>query len=305
MNSFTINNISIAEGSKIIPQINITPSNTLWSESEDFLYSGYDSSKITQYKNEGALKLSLNTKGYSTQIIATHKVTGKTTTFNINVINQRAALLGLPVNQFGYDTQSWIGTVQPHISNLGISGFDTFYGWVDWNKVASYLDGDARGIFIAMGHGDKYKKTDHTFMIINNQYSEDEREEMIANGITPPDEEFPSHALQSKYTFNIDGETVRKNLDLSNMKLAIYVSCRSGAGGEQDNNLPNLTVQQGAITSIGFDDVVNCSLVDDWLNDLFDLLNEGETVEEACSKLNGRYLGVSSPVICGLKSQTF
>ena len=45
LNSFTINNISIAEGSKIIPQINITPSNTLWSESEDFLYSGYDRQK--------------------------------------------------------------------------------------------------------------------------------------------------------------------------------------------------------------------------------------------------------------------
>ena len=41
------------------------------------------------------------------------------------------------------------------------------------------------------------------------------------------------------------------NLELSNMKLAIYVSCRSGVGGEQANNLPNLTVQQGTITSIG------------------------------------------------------
>lgn len=77
------------------------------------------------------------------------------------------------------------------------------------------------------------------------------------------------------------------NLELSNMKLAIYVSCRSSVGGEQANNLPNLTVQQGTITSIGFADTVNCTFADDWLNDFFDLLNEGKTVEEACGKLSG------------------
>lgn len=157
-----------------------------------------------------------------------------------------------------------------------------------------------------MGHGGKYDDSDNTYVIINNQYSEIQRDEMISNGIIPPDEEFPSNALQSKYTFNIDGEVIRENLDLSNMKLAIYMSCQSGAGGENANNLPKLTVQQGAITAIGFEDVVNCIYTDDWLNNFFDLLNDGRTVKEACDELEADdyYIGISNPVICGLKSQT-
>lgn len=80
LTSYTISSPSISIGEPINPTITKSPSNTLWTSASDFAYSIGDPYYV-DYRT-GTL---IGAQGGSKRVTATHKVTGKTTTFAVIV----------------------------------------------------------------------------------------------------------------------------------------------------------------------------------------------------------------------------
>lgn len=105
-NNFKIDICMINAGESIIPTINKSPDNALWAEPTDFKYVGYDDTKIFYSEVTGRFTSILtSTDTYSTQITATHKITGISKTFSF-VVNPKAILLAVKPND-NRDRISW------------------------------------------------------------------------------------------------------------------------------------------------------------------------------------------------------
>jgi len=74
-------------------------------------------------------------------------------------------------------------------------------------------------------------------------------------------------------------------LDLSNMKLIMFIACETAAGGANAPNLPSVAVEQGAKTAIGFQESIDCDDANNWTIDFFDLIESGLSVKAACQQL--------------------
>lgn len=70
---------------------------------------------------------------------------------------------------------------------------------------------------------------------------------------------------------------------LSACELVLYGACLTGEGRENGNNLVNATVNAGAQTVVGFDQVVNRVEVDNWGREFFAHIREGFSVEISCA----------------------
>ncbi len=118
---------------------------------------------------------------------------------------------------------------------------------------------------------------DHTYMVINDT---------------------PGNEILFKSTSSMI------SLDLSHMKLVIFLGCETGAGGENTNNLPKVAVQKGATVAIGFDKVIYQDEIEDWSKAFFEQFTNGTTVSKACENLDGLFREAKA-VVCGNGSITF
>ena len=92
-------------------------------------------------------------------------------------------------------------------------------------------------------------------------------------------------------------------LNLNNLEIVMFVGCQTGYGGLDEANLVSQALWQGATAALGFQENIYCDEANVWLKSLFDLLNTGMTLRNACLQLhtNGYWQDTSmaSYVICG------
>lgn len=262
-NSFTVDTCSIFAGQSIVPTINKSPNNALWSEPTDFYYSGYDTSKLSYDILTGKFtSISTSTALYSTEITATHRVTGRSKTFSF-VVNPKAVLLAVEPND-NRDRTSWLAGTASHIESMGISEADEYYGSYAPEYTMELLNNDENCIFISRSHGGYIDVNEVKNTFINTN-------EFALN-------------QEDKYLYAKRLESI-SNGKLSNMKLVVFIGCKT-AGPEANIKLPLVTVGKGAETAIGFMDTIDNDAANDWVEDFFGKLAQGKTVYEACIELN-------------------
>ncbi|MBD5114684.1 MAG: hypothetical protein HDT46_05690 [Ruminococcaceae bacterium] len=97
-------------------------------------------------------------------------------------------------------------------------------------------------------------------------------------------------------------------MDLSNLKLAMFIGCKTASGGNGAAHLPAAVVNKGAATSVGFKDNINCDTANAWTIDFFRYMAKARSVNNVCSYLAtlSSYSsgGLDSYYISGLKTTT-
>ncbi|MCD8055357.1 MAG: hypothetical protein LUE25_01350 [Clostridiales bacterium] len=281
LTSFTVNDCSMLAGNSSTPTINSTPSNAYWTQAYDFTYSDYSTSYFTFNSLTGIFTgVSSVTGVHYSKVIATHKVTGLTATFYL-VINPRSVLIGVPST--GDDEthyhKEWIDDVDDILTDMGYTNHLGSYTTYTISKVISLIDDYTCSIFVSRSHGGA--TSSHTWILLSDTAS--------------------TSNIIRLYS---DGDIA--STDLSNMKLMLFVGCKTGYGGNGGNNLPTAAVESGATTAVGFTENINCKKASNWTIEFFDLMSEGNSVSAACSTLaissNYSSTNLTSYVICGSTS---
>ena len=94
----------------------------------------------------------------------------------------------------------------------------------------------------------------------------------------------PLNFLMSHDVFYAGTDSVTKILsseDYSNLDIALFIGCKTGAGGTYADNLPSRVVSLGATCSIGCKYTVNCDYANTWTMLFFQKLCTGTTYDEA------------------------
>ncbi len=262
-----------------IPELLDEYDNVLWSTADNFTFSGYDTNRVNVNNLTGVFTASTATSIYSTTITATHKVTRRTTSFNL-VINPRSALIG--VSNLGHDHYSALNDITSNLVSCGYS-YMVYTGAFTSSDINLCLTSYPNNIFVSRSHGGADINEDGTqvgtFLLLNDVENDD------ANKVL--------------YKSN---ESLATS-DLTNMNLVIFIGCKTAAGGEYAPNLPSVAVARGAKTAIGFAGEIGCSAANSWTRDFFNLMENGFSVYDACSELASysEYYsaGLDSFVICG------
>ena len=71
--------------------------------------------------------------------------------------------------------------------------------------------------------------------------------------------------------------------DFSNLDIALFVGCETGAGGVGGNNLPTRVVERGCRVAIGFTQEINCAAANAWVETFYQCFADGDSVEEAAN----------------------
>ena len=123
--------------------------------------------------------------------------------------------------------------------------------------------------------------------MLSDAYASDEDIKLYSN-------EYASISPNSSSLGSTAGESY------SNLKLAVFSACYSGAGGETGWNLLQKIVQLGAETAIGFDASIGCGAANTWIEKFWTAMLSGDTVlqavEDAC---DGSTIAIETVVICG------
>ena len=95
------------------------------------------------------------------------------------------------------------------------------------------------------------------------------------------------------------------NEDYSNVRIALFVGCETGAGGEGARNLPQSIVDAGAKVGIGFTVSIDCTAANVWTEIFYEQLLQGKTIEEAKNKAcDESEISQDNVVVCGNKALT-
>ena len=280
LSSFTMETCSMFSGDVKVPQDKPNPINSLWIEPEDFTYTGFDTTKISWNSLTGKFtSLSTSSSIYKVQVTATHKVTGRTATFDV-VVNPRAVLVGIEEDEI--DRVSWMGEVDDILINLGCSSVSRYYDNFAEEEIDSLLDYNNDYIVAFRCHGSTAESFGN---VVGTKI-------ILGSGVNY--KEYRS-------------ENVPEEIDFSNLGLVLFVACQTGYGGEDGPNLPSVAVERGAETAIGFEDNVNTLDADNWTKEFLQLLEDGQSAEDACNELKEEYsgTGLDTVVICGNKSLCF
>lgn len=276
-NGYSFKTLTLFAGDSKQPDLLDEYDNVLWRTADNFTFSGFNTAYVTLNSTTGTFTASTSSALYSTNIVATHKVTGRTTTFTL-VINPKAALVG--VSNAGHNHSSALTNIVTDIRSCGFSSANVYTGAFTTNAIDSHLDSDANNVFVSRSHGGRVitssgSQLGTTLLLNDNE-----------------DNQIFYHSYQSI-----------KSLDLTNMTLVMFIGCETAAGGEGGLNLPTVAVEQGARTSVGFRGSIDCATANNWTEDFFDLIKNGLSVSAACAQLaaNNKYAGTGLATfeICG------
>ncbi|MCD7783733.1 MAG: hypothetical protein LUI15_07610 [Firmicutes bacterium] len=273
---FTMNDCSVLAGNTVSPSVSSSYSAT-WTSAYDFTYSGYSTSKFTLNSLTGVFTgVSSVTGVHYSRVTATHKVTGLTATFYL-VINPRALLIGIPATTSGtHYHDEWRDDVDEVLTDMGYtSSYSAYTTYTNATSVLTLMDGSINSIFVSRSHGGS--GTGYTCIQLSDN----------GNG-------------SEVFLYSTD----LASRDLSNMKLMLFVACKTGYGGKGGNNLPTAAVESGATTAVGFSESIYCREASDWTVEFFEkYMSEGKTVLYACQQLalDDYYINANmdSYVICG------
>ena len=261
------------------PQIRDDQNNIMWGSADNFTFTGYNSNYITCNEATGSFTSTSGSGCMITEVTAIHKVTGFETMFNV-VINPEVALVGVD-NGDNHDHASCYINVESRLRNNGYSNVYRYTGTFETSDIDEYLSNDNYNIFVSRSHA----SVEMFF------------EDMQQNSYILLNELSSSNEIRYRSNASI------KRFDLSNLRLAMFIGCRTGSGGVGGNNLPSAAVAQGAETAIGFTDTINCPDANAWTQEFFVLWDSGSTVEMVCSNLarssSYRAGNLHKYIICG------
>ena len=191
----------------------------------------------------------------------------------ISVINV-AQLVGVYAGENHNHESSLLGA-QVYLENMGYTVPSVHTGSFTKEKIQSYLNDNINTIFISRSHGAYY----------------------TSNGI----QQYTCIDIGNNVLFT--SNTDMSTLDLSNMKLIMFIGCATGRGGEYSNNLPSRAIELGATTAIGFSGNIDCALANAWLLQFMQLMEYGYLVGDACTflQLQATFVGsgLEEVVVCG------
>lgn len=231
LEGFTINTCYLFSGESVTPVIKASPSNAFWTQPSDFMYGGYNSSVVQLNSATGTFTAVSNTSTlYYTTVRATHKVTKHTTTFTL-VVNPEAILMGIPSE--GHEHLAALSTSRNYITSCGYSSA-RLYSESSYtaSQIKELFTTDTNNMYVVRSHGGE--STLYTFFCINSTGT---------SAFT---------SLDMRY------------LDLDNMKLMMFIACKTGNGGDGGANLPTVAVQRGAKTAVGFESTIDCGCANEW-----------------------------------------
>jgi hypothetical protein len=198
-----------------------------------------------------------------------------------------ADLLGVYASDV--ETYSCLTHIKSSLEDCGYETVRKRTGSFTRDAVLGWMDAGGTSVFLSNGHGSRSPT--------------DESVEQIGTCIF----------LNESYWYEqISSDEFPAEMDLSNLKLAVFVGCQTGLGGEGGPNLPTVVVEHGAETAIGFSDSIYSDGAFEWTRLFFQKLVDGKTVGEACEELNrnednveGVYEVVTCAVVCGNKNNRF
>lgn len=221
-----------------------------------------------------------NGSSYIFKTFASYNRASNKPTLVVKYYSGNAALVGIPDDPSTHDHLTALNNTSVHLNDIGISN-NVYHNNTNSSTVQGYLDN--KSIFVSRSHGYKY-----TLPNASN-------EQVLYN----------TNLKLSNATSDTLCSDSLYSLDLSNLKLVVFVGCETGYGGSGARNLPSAAVSAGATTAIGFSSTINCADANRWTNAFFYFLKQGDTVKDACSKVKSTQSGwnnasiVNSVVICG------
>ena len=256
LEDFVITPMVLKVGEPETPDIFPIPTTANWAGAYNFIYTGYDTTKISYDSVTGTFTAASSlTAPYTATVTAIHKVTGYTATFSV-LANPGAVLIGVEDLRFGYDHDTNLENCEESIQTCGYE-YDYRYGSFTPSQIDQALADQSNKVFVIACHGNILRSaSDEAIGSLLYLNENDRTVQYTSNG-----------------SMNI--------LDLSHLDLVIFNSCRSAHGGENAVNLPSVAVARGAKTAIGFKEDVAIPEGNRWTEVFFEQLALGKTVEEA------------------------
>ena len=190
--------------------------------------------------------------------------------------NMDAQLIG--VSNENHDHTSCLTDSRPYLLGCDLGNVYIHDGAFSVATIQNYLDNNTNSVFISRSHGGydpSGTTTAGTYILLNDD------------------------ATQVKFK----SSTNMSALNLSNMRLVMFIGCYTGYGGNGGANLPTVAVNKGATTAIGFQESINCAKANTWTVQFCNYMNQEVPVNAACSSLAllSQYAdtGLESYVICG------
>ena len=183
------------------------------------------------------------------------------------------------VTNAGHNHSSCLSSSKGFFESCDFSNVYVHTGSFTVANINSYLDTNTNAMFLSRSHGGKSRNTSG---------------QQIGTLIQLNDASSPV-----KYK----SELMPSSLNLSNLKVALFIGCETGAGGVGGKNLPTVAVQKGAQAAIGFRNNIGCDKANTWTIQFANYMNNGRSIKDACSAMakQGAFVGsgLDSYIICG------
>jgi len=228
LSEFDIADCYLDAGEWVAPSVTLTPTNAVWANLSDFTFTGYSNAYVTYNSTTNRfIAQSTATSVYCTTVTANHKVSGCTATFSL-VVNKKAMLIAVNDPAFEVRDDTNLVNSKTHLEACGYV-CDYYIGTYTPLEIDSYLDNNANQVCVIVAHG---------FPLYN------ENNELIGSYI------HLSEPNQNEIRYASNGSIA--SLDLSNLRLVMFMACETAATDENIVTLPKIAVQRGAATAIGF-----------------------------------------------------
>ncbi|MCR4710415.1 MAG: DNRLRE domain-containing protein [Clostridiales bacterium] len=178
---------------------------------------------------------------------------------------KKARVLGV-VNSGGHDHTSWLSPARIALNSCK-SISNAYYSSGDFSisQINGHLSNSTYNVFISRSHGGvKYYDSGsqkNTYIVLDDN-------------------------ANNYLKYESDDSSGINSIDISNMKLIVFIGCKTGSGGTSGYNLVSVANSQGATTVIGFRDTVNCAKASLWAEKLCNKLKSGKDIYTACNELS-------------------
>ena len=248
------------------PTVHAYPSDADMCAPFDFTYT-FDTAYVEADTLTGCIR-PIYAYGCCTKTItATHKPTGITTTFSLTM-NPKGIMLAL--NSGNGDNHS--SSLSYAISQLTACNYTGGYlvnSPLTVSEVNAYMDDpgvNKNSILVMRGEGSVKESATSTFLGTQMKISDDEWYSSV--------------------------DMASANIDLSNLRIAVFAGNHTAAGNATSSNLLTVAVDKGAKVAIGFKEAAaDCAMINRWVELFFDELVSGKTVEEAIDGVDTYWYG--------------
>lgn len=114
-------------------------------------------------------------------------------------------------------------------------------------------------------------------------------DELVATLIQLSDSSTGDYFISHSYSGMPSGSQCILNTDsFNNLKIVLFIGCKTGYGGDGAKNLPTAITNRGAGAAVGFCESIDCTQANEWTKDFYSYLIFGYTVQESVDYASGR-----------------